>query len=104
MPFPAVSDAKSAVKEIVGFVARNLEADKAFTRDNGALAFAAINDCFPFHGSPPALCLVFLVGQLVSDNFQVLVHLLQACASMVDGCEHGSVVESSVRSENRQRL
>jgi hypothetical protein len=69
VPFPAVSGANSAMKELVGFFTWILEADKVFTRDNGLLAFAAMDDCFSFHGSPPALCLFFLVGQLVSDLF-----------------------------------
>jgi hypothetical protein len=94
VPFPTVSDGKSAVKELVGFVARNLEADKVFTRDNGLSALAAMDDCFSFHGSPPTLCLVFLEGQLVPDRFQVLVGLLQAGPSLVDSSENGNVVDS----------
>jgi hypothetical protein len=45
-------------------------------------------------GSPPAPRLVFFVGQLVLDRFQVLVGLLQAGAGLVDGPEDGNVVDS----------
>jgi len=69
VPFPAVSCAKSAMKEQVGFLPWNLEADKVFTRGNRLSAFAAKDGCALFHGSPTALCLVFLVGQLVLDLF-----------------------------------
>src|SRR5260370_7579209 len=45
-------------------------------------------------GSPPVPRLVFFVGQLVPDRFQVLVGLLQAGARLVDGSEDGNVVDS----------
>jgi len=44
--------------------------------------------------SPPVPRLVFFVGQLVPDRFQVLVGLLQAGARLVDGSEDGNVVDS----------
>jgi hypothetical protein len=50
MYFPAIFDTQSAMKEYVGRFAWNLEADKAFTRDNGLPALAAAGDCFAFHG------------------------------------------------------
>ena len=50
MHFPAVSDTKSAMKELVDRFTWNLEADKVFTRDNGLPALATAGDCFAFHG------------------------------------------------------
>ncbi len=44
--------------------------------------------------SPPVPRLVFFVGRLVPDRFQVLVGLLQAGARLVDGSEDGNVVDS----------
>jgi hypothetical protein len=87
------------MKELVGFFAWDLEANKPFTRDNGLSAFAAMDDCFRFHGSPPELCLDFLVGQLVLDRFQVFVGFLQAGAGLVDGSEDGDVVDSDAHFE-----
>jgi hypothetical protein len=72
VPFPAVSDAKAVMEELVGFPAWNLEVDKAFARGNGLLALTAVDDCSAFHGSPPELCLAFPVGQLAADHFQVV--------------------------------
>src|SRR5712692_5051526 len=59
VPFPAVSDTKPVMEELVGFLPWNLEADKAFAGDNGQVALTAVDDCCPFHGSPPELCLLF---------------------------------------------
>ena len=47
--------------------------------------------------SPPELCLLSLVGQLVPDCFQVFVGFLQAGAGLVDGFEDGNVVDSDAR-------
>jgi hypothetical protein len=58
--FPAVSDTKSAVEELVSFFPWNLEADKAFVLDNGPVALTAVGSS-PFHKSPP-FCLVPVVG------------------------------------------
>jgi hypothetical protein len=54
------------VEEVVTLLARNLEADvtEALSRDYGLLTFAADDDCFEFHRSPPQLCVLFLVGEL----------------------------------------
>jgi hypothetical protein len=87
------------MKELVDFFAWDLEANKPFTRDNGLSAFAAMDDCFWFHGSPPDLCLDLFVGQLVLDRFQVFVGFLQAGAGLVDGSEDGNVVDSDAHFE-----
>lgn len=81
------------MEALVDAFAWNLESDKVFTRDNGLPAFGAVDDCFPLHSSPPPICLVFLVGQLVPNRFEVLVSLLQASAGLVDGPEDGKVVD-----------
>jgi hypothetical protein len=66
--FPAVSRAKHVVEEVIAFLPRNLEADEtpALSRYNGLLTFSADDDCPGFHRSPSELCLLFLMGQLVS--------------------------------------
>jgi len=53
-PFPAVSDPQPAVKELVEFPPRNLEADHAFARENGLVASTAFDSCCAFlvHKSP----------------------------------------------------
>jgi len=43
-------------------------------------------------GLPPALCLLFVVGQLILDRFQVLIGFLQARPDLVDGPEDGNVI------------
>lgn len=48
-PFPTVSDIESSMEALVDAFARDLETDKVLTRDNGLLAFAAVDDRFPFH-------------------------------------------------------
>jgi hypothetical protein len=50
------------MEELVGFRSWNLEADKAFARDDGLVALTAVNSCFAFHKSPP-LCLMPLFGK-----------------------------------------
>jgi hypothetical protein len=59
------------VEEVITLLARNFEADEseALSRDNGFLALAANDDCPESHGLPPHLCLLFLVGQFVSQCF-----------------------------------
>ena len=49
------------MEELVDFLSWVLEADKAFARDNGLMALAAVGVCCPFHKSPPT-CLVSLLG------------------------------------------
>ena len=49
------------MEELVGFFPWNLEADKAFARDNGLVALTAVGSS-PFHKSTP-LCLVRVVGK-----------------------------------------
>ena len=75
---PTVSGSKPAVEEVVTLLAGNLEADvtETLSRDNGLLTLAANGDCPEFHRSPPQPCLFFLVGQFVSERFQILVGLL----------------------------
>lgn len=55
--FPAVPARKSAVEEVVAFLARNLEANETelFSRENGLATFAADYDSSRFHRSAPAL-------------------------------------------------
>jgi len=76
--FPAVPATKSAVEEVIALLAGDFETDEseAFARDNGFLTLAANDDCPESHRSPPHLCLLFLVGQLVSQCFQISVGLL----------------------------
>src|SRR6266404_1078333 len=75
---PAVPGSKPAVEEVVTLLAGNLEADvtETLSRDNGLLTLAANGDCPEFHRSPPQPCSFFLVGQFVSERFQILVGLL----------------------------
>jgi len=84
------------MEALVDALAWDLESDKVFTRDNGLAAFGAVDDRFPLHSSPPRICLVFLVRQLVPNRLEVLVSLLQASAGLVDGPEDGNVVDSDV--------
>jgi hypothetical protein len=55
------------MEEVVALLAGNLEADEteAFSRDNGLLTFAADDNGPEFHWSPPQICMLFLVRQLV---------------------------------------
>lgn len=82
------------MEELVGFRPWKLEADKVFARDNGLVALTAVDDCFPFHRSPPELRLVFPVGQFVADCFQILVGSSQAGTGLVDGSKNGDVLDS----------
>src|SRR6266436_3776058 len=76
--FPAVPATKPAVEEVVVLPAGNLEADvaEACSGDDGLLALGADDNFSEFHGSPPQLCLLFLVGKLVSQGFQILIRFL----------------------------
>jgi hypothetical protein len=67
--FPAVGGPSTIVEELVGFLPWYLEANKVFSRNNRLSAFAAIDDCYLFHGSLTALWFVLLVGQFVLDPF-----------------------------------
>jgi hypothetical protein len=80
----------------VDALARNLESDKVLTRDDRLPAFGAVDDGFRLHASPPTICLVFLVGQLVPYRLQVSVSLLQADAGLVDRFENGNIVDVDV--------
>jgi hypothetical protein len=66
------------VKKVVTLLAGNFEADEieAFSGDNGLLTFAADDDCPEFHKPPPQLCLLFLMGKLVSWRFQISICFL----------------------------
>ena len=66
--FPAVTGPKPVMKEQIAILVGNLEAHEApaLPRDNGLLAFAALDSGFKLHGSPHELCLLFLVGRFVS--------------------------------------
>src|SRR5882672_1363493 len=94
--FPAVPGAKPAVEEVVAFLAGNFEAGETETssRDNGLLTFAADEDCPEFQRSPPKLCLLFLVGQLVSQRFQIPIGFLKTSACLLNGLEHFEVVDT----------
>jgi len=59
--FPAVSQSKPVMEELVGFRSWNLEADKAFALDDGLVTLTAAESCSTFQKSPP-LCLVPLFG------------------------------------------
>ena len=65
---PTVSGPKSTMKELVRFLAGDLETDEAgaLPRNNWLMAFAAIEDGSEFHGLPPERFLPFLVGQFIS--------------------------------------
>jgi len=56
------------VEEVIALLAGNLEADvaEACSGENELLTFAADDNGPEFHRSPPQICLLFLVGQLVS--------------------------------------
>jgi hypothetical protein len=66
--FPAVPATKPSVKKAVALRAGNFEANEteAFSRENRLLTFATGDGCSEFHTSPPQLCLLFLIRQLVS--------------------------------------
>jgi len=95
VPFPAVAGAKSTVEKLIGFLPRHFATNKVFTRDDRLSAFEA-DGCLAFHGSPLAPCLVFLVGQLFPNRFQVLISLLQSDADLFDGFENSNVVNADV--------
>src|SRR6266481_2121177 len=94
---PTVSGSKPAVEEVVTLLAGNLEADvtETLSRGDGLLTLAANDGCPEFHRSPPKLCLRFLVGQLFSYCFQILVGLLQTRSFLVNGPEYFEVVDSN---------
>jgi hypothetical protein len=52
------------MEELIAFLAGDLEAHEAeaFSRGDGFLAFAAMNDGSKFHGSAPELCLLYRAG------------------------------------------
>ena len=66
------------MEELVAFLAWNFETHEAesLSRDNRLLALAAENGESGFHGSLPQRSLLFPVGQLVSQSFQVFVGFL----------------------------
>ena len=76
--FPAVPATKPAVEEVIAVHTWNLEADvsEVCSRDDGLLALAGGDDFSEFHGSPPQVCLLFYVGKLVSQRFQILIRFL----------------------------
>jgi len=82
------------MKALLDASAWNLESGKVLARENRLPTMAETDDCFAFHGVTSRPRLVFFVGQLVPDRFQVLVGLLQAGARLVDGSEDGNVVDS----------
>jgi hypothetical protein len=82
------------MEELVGFRSWKLEANKAFTRDDGLLTLTALDNDFALHGSSPELRVVLYVGQPVADGFRVLIGLAQAAAGLVDGSKHGDFVGS----------
>jgi hypothetical protein len=94
--FPAVPATKPAVEEVIAVHTWNLEADvsEVCSRDDGLLALAAGDDFPEFHGSPPQVCLLFFVGKLVSQPFQILIRFLQTSACLVNGSEHFEIVDS----------
>ena len=53
--FPAVSQSKPVMEELVGFRSWNLEAGKAFAFDDGLVALTAAESCSTFQKSPPLL-------------------------------------------------
>jgi len=61
------------MEKLVSFLAGNLEEHEALPRDNQLMTFAAVDDGRNLHGSPPQLCLLFPVGQFVSERFQSLI-------------------------------
>src|SRR6266403_645506 len=94
--FPAVPATKPAVEEVIAVHTWNLEADvsEVCSRDDRLLALAGGDDFSEFHGSPPQVCLLFFVGKLVSQRFQILIRFLQTSACLVDGSEHFEIVDS----------
>src|SRR5215472_15553005 len=95
--FPAIRGANPTMEEAVGFLARNLEADEAepLSRNNGLLTFTAVDDGRKISLVTSRAALRFLVGQFVSQRFQVLVGSVQACTNLVDRAEYGNVVDSN---------
>src|SRR5258708_24185156 len=87
------------MEEVVAFLAGNLEADEAepFSGHDGLLTFTAVHDRCKSHGLPPQPCLFFLVGQFVSERFQILVGFVQTRTNLVDRAEHRQVVDSDIR-------
>jgi hypothetical protein len=85
------------MEEVVTLLAGNLEADEAepFSGHDGLLTFTAVHDRCKSHGLPPQPCLFFLVGQFVSERFQILVGLLQTRSCLVNGPEYFEVVDSN---------
>src|SRR5258707_15151122 len=55
-----------------------------FRRDNAPMALTGVEDDLRHHGLPPALCFLFLVGQLLPDRVQVLIAFLQAATDVVN--------------------
>jgi len=47
--FPAVSDSKAAMKELVLLIAWHFGADKRFARINGPVALITVDSCWPLH-------------------------------------------------------
>src|SRR6266550_4879209 len=94
--FPAVPATKPAVEEVIAVHTWNLEADvsEVCSRDDGLLTLAAGDDFSEFHGSPPQVCLLFFVGKLVSQRFQILIRFLQTSACLVNRSEHFEIVDS----------
>jgi len=70
------------MKELVGFLAGDLETHEAeaLSRNNWLLASAAIEYGSKFHALPRERCLFFLVGQFISQGFQILIGFLQTSA------------------------
>jgi hypothetical protein len=87
------------MEEEVAFLAGNLEANEAepFSGHDGLLTFAAVHDRCKSHGLPRQPCLFFLVGQFVSERFQILVGFVQTRTNLVDRAEHRQVVDSDIR-------
>jgi hypothetical protein len=84
------------VKEVIALLPGNFEADvtETLSRDNGLHTFAADDDCSEFHRSPLQLYLLFLVGELVSQCFQIPIGSLQTRSCLVNGLEYLEVVDS----------
>lgn len=74
------------MKEVVAFLTGDLETDKTEpvpSRD-GLLTFTAVHDRCKSHGLPLKLGLCFLVGQFVSESFQIFVSFMQTRTNLVD--------------------
>ncbi len=87
------------MEEVVACLSGNLEVDEAepFSRHDGLPTFTAVHDRCKSHGLPPQPCLFFLVGQFVSERFQILVGFVQTRANLVDRAEHRQVVDSDIQ-------